>query len=169
MSGAAWPATVTLAESRQAHVSQAPMEPEPARRVWRPEASARSDRSGNDVNILIVEDEFFLAGHVEWLLSEHGYDVVGPVGDLAEAMRVAREESLDAALLDLNVHGGRTDQVAEIFRERRIPFAFVTGLGRESLPPGYPEAPVVEKPFRDEALLMVVQSLVGAAAPDKPA
>lgn len=137
------------------------MEPAPGRGVWQSEASAIRE-SGNDVNILIVEDEFFLAGHVEWLLSEDGHGVVGPVGDLVEALRVARDEALDAALLDLNIHGGRTDQVAQILSDRNVPFAFVTGLGRDSVPEGFPDAPVVEKPFRDEALLAVVRGMANA-------
>jgi FixJ family two-component response regulator len=74
-------------------------------------------------------------------------------------LRVARDDKIDAALLDLNIDGGRTDDVALILHERNIPFAFVTGLGRGSVPAGFAEASIVEKPFRDEALLDVVRRL----------
>ena len=125
--------------------------------VGSPKLQPLRNAPDKNLNILIVEDEFFLAGHIEWLLTEAGYAVVGPVGNLAEALRVARDEKIDAALLDLNIDGGRTDDVAHILRDRNIPIAFVTGLGRASVPDGFADAAIVEKPFRDEALLDVVR------------
>ena len=100
--------------------------------------------------ILVVEDEFLLAAHIGSVLEDEGLEVVGPVGTLAEALKLARDEKLDGALLDLNLDGGRVDDVAEILDRRHVPFIFVTGFGRDDLPPGFRESIIVSKPFNDK-------------------
>lgn len=109
--------------------------------------------------ILVVEDEFLLAAHIGSVLEDEGLEVVGPVGTLSEALKLARDESLDAALLDLNLDGGRVDDVAEILDRRHVPFVFVTGFGRDDLPPGFRESIIVSKPFNDKELLKQVHRL----------
>lgn len=112
--------------------------------------------------ILVVEDEFLLAAHIGSVLEDEGLEVVGPVGTLAEALKLARDEKLDGALLDLNLDGGRVDDVAEILDRRHVPFIFVTGFGRDDLPPGFRESIIVSKPFNDKELLQQVHRLTEA-------
>ncbi len=109
--------------------------------------------------ILVIEDEFFVAAHIEHVLHDEGVEVVGPVGSLAEARQLARAEDLDGALLDVNIDGGRIDDVAEILAQRKVPFVFVTAYGRDSLPPGQRNAVVVDKPFKDAELVREVRKL----------
>ena len=109
--------------------------------------------------ILVVEDEFFIAGHIAWLLEGDGNEVVGPVGSLEEATALASGEDLDAALLDLSIHGGPIDSVAAILTRRGVPFAFVTAHSREQLPENFRKALIVSKPFADEVLLSAVHGL----------
>ena len=109
---------------------------------------------------LVVEDEFFIAGHIAWLLEDDGAEVVGPVGSLDEATALARNEQLDGALLDLNIHGGPIDQVATILASRGVPFVFVTAYGPDRLPRDFRQSQIVSKPFADEVLLRVVHELM---------
>jgi CheY-like chemotaxis protein len=102
--------------------------------------------------ILVIEDEFFVAAHIDNLLSDEGHEVVGPVGTVDEATYLARAEELDGALLDVNLDGGRVDDVADILTERHVPFLFVTAYGRDNLPQGHRNAVVVHKPFTDADL-----------------
>jgi hypothetical protein len=60
---------------------------------------------------------------------------------------------LDAALLDANLHGKPVDEIAAALTQRNVPFAFVTGYGRDSLPASFRTAPVISKPFTTEQLL----------------
>ncbi|MCW2317303.1 CheY chemotaxis protein or a CheY-like REC (receiver) domain [Rhodoblastus acidophilus] len=107
--------------------------------------------------ILVIEDEFFVAAHIEHVLEGEGVEVIGPVGSLQEAIVLARNEMVDGALLDVNIDGGRIDDVAEILAQRRVPFVFVTAYGRDNLPPAHREAAVVDKPFKDEDLIREVR------------
>src|SRR6266702_6234692 len=87
--------------------------------------------------ILVVEDEFLLAAHIGSILEDDGLEVIGPVGTLSEALKLARDEELDGALLDVNLDGGRVDDVVDILDRRHVPFVFVTGYGRDDLPPSF--------------------------------
>lgn len=107
--------------------------------------------------ILVIEDEFFVAAHIEHVLLGEGVEVIGPVGSLDEAKILASNEDLDGALLDVNIDGGRIDAVADILAQKHVPFAFVTAYGRDSLPLAHREAVVVDKPFKDEALIREVR------------
>jgi CheY-like chemotaxis protein len=109
--------------------------------------------------ILVVEDEFLLAAHIESVLEEEGVEVIGPVGSLGEAVKLASDVDLDAALLDVNIDGGRVDDVADILARRRIPFMFITAYGRDHLPKNFADATLVAKPFDDRHLLQQVRRI----------
>jgi CheY-like chemotaxis protein len=107
--------------------------------------------------ILVIEDEFFVAAHIEHVLEGEGVEVIGPVGSLQEAMQLARTEEVDGALLDVNIDGGRIDDVAEILAQKHVPFVFVTAYGRDNLPEAHREVTIVEKPFKDADLIREVR------------
>jgi CheY-like chemotaxis protein len=109
--------------------------------------------------ILVIEDEFLLAAHIEDILVGAGVEVIGPVGTLDEALKLAKDETMHGALLDVNIDGGRVDDVAAILAQRDVPFVFVTGYGRANLPPLFQDAVVVAKPFKDEDLLREVRQM----------
>ncbi len=115
--------------------------------------------------ILVVEDEFFLALHIQTLLEDEEVEIVGPVGTLDEARKLAEGETLDGALLDVNIDGGRVDDVVEILRHRDLPFLFVTANDADHLPPNCSEVVVVGKPFRDDDLLREVGRLRSEMVP----
>jgi len=66
----------------------------------------------------------------------------------------------DAALIDVNLAGHPVDEIASTLTKRNIPFAFVSGYGRESLPQGFREAALLRKPFRHDELVAVVELLL---------
>jgi CheY-like chemotaxis protein len=109
---------------------------------------------------LVIEDEFFVAAHIESLLSDEGHEVVGPVGSLDEARSLARAVDIDGALLDVNLDGGRVDDVADILAGRHIPFMFVTAFGRDKLPLAHRDSTLVNKPFSDADLIRGVRRLM---------
>jgi len=111
--------------------------------------------------LLVVEDELLVALDIESILSEGGLDVIGPASSAAEALKLIADTPPDAALLDANLSGEPIDTVAQALSERGIPFAYVTGYGRESLPPAHP-ASIVPKPFDAEQLLAAARQLLAA-------
>jgi CheY-like chemotaxis protein len=55
--------------------------------------------------VLIVEDEFLVAMHLENLLTEMGHHVVGCAAWLDRAMKLAAQADIDFAILDINLSG----------------------------------------------------------------
>jgi CheY-like chemotaxis protein len=108
--------------------------------------------------ILVVEDEFLVAADIALMLEELGCHPVGPIGELEAAIRAAREEPLDAALLDVNLHGQSAMPVADALAARDIPFAFCTGYGAQGLP-RHGDAPRLAKPFQTRELQRAILAL----------
>lgn len=111
------------------------------------------------LRVLVVEDEPVVAMCLEDILEELGCVTVGPVGRLAEGLALAEHESLDAAILDINLAGERSNDIAEMLRNRGIPFAFASGYG--SAPEGF-GAPMIEKPYRTADIGVALAGLLGA-------
>lgn len=98
--------------------------------------------------LLVVEDEPLVAMMLEDVLGEAGYAVVGPIAQLDEALAAARAETVDLALLDVNLMGKHVYPVAAVLAERGIPFLFMTGYSDASLPADYAVRPSVSKPYQ---------------------
>lgn len=113
-------------------------------------------------SLLVVEDELLVALDIESILSEAGLDVIGPASSAAEALELIAGHTPDAALIDANLGGQPSIEVARTLTELGVPFAYVTGYGRESLPPDYP-APIVTKPFDADQLLAAARRLLATA------
>lgn len=111
--------------------------------------------------ILIVEDEMIISMLLEDMLEELGFVAVGPAPRLDEAMAMARTAAIEGALLDMNLEGRTTFDVAEALEARGIPFAFATGYGRGGIPERYRHAPVLPKPFRRDDLARVLMKMAG--------
>lgn len=109
--------------------------------------------------VLVIEDEMMVAMGLEMALADAGYEVVGPFGRLDQALDAARNARMDLALLDVNVRGEAIFPVAEVLAARGIPFAFLTGYGRETLPAGFNAGRILSKPFQTDRLLTTVQSM----------
>jgi CheY-like chemotaxis protein len=106
--------------------------------------------------ILVVEDEFLIALDIVAALEQAGIPVVGPASTVADALAAIEGKALRGALLDAHLAGEHAGRIADALAARGIPFAFVSGYGRESLPPAYGQAPLVRKPFTDQDLLAAV-------------
>lgn len=109
--------------------------------------------------LLVVEDELLVALDIESILNDAGLIVIGPASNAAEALELLAGNELDAALIDANLSGEPINAVARALSERCIPFAYVTGYDRDSLPADYPAA-IVTKPFDPDQLLAAARRLL---------
>ena len=113
--------------------------------VW-PGADGRQPR------VLLVEDEALVAMMIQETLAEFGFDVLGPVATVSEALAAAREPGIDAAVLDINLGDDLVYTVAEILARRGVPFVFVTGYDSDSVDARFSGIPVLQKPIERESL-----------------
>ena len=97
--------------------------------------------------ILVVEDEYMMAEDLQYELGRVGAVVIGPVPSVADALRLlATEEAIDGAILDVNLRGEKAYPVADVLRERGIPFVLATGYEQWALPEAYKDIPRCDKP-----------------------
>jgi PAS domain S-box-containing protein len=121
-------------------------------------------QSLNGKRVVIIEDEPLVAMDLESSLTAAGCEVVATAGTLREARALCADAQCDAALVDVNLAGHPVDELAATLTKRNIPFAFVTGYGREALPQGFRDAVVLTKPFEQTGLVATVELLVYQAA-----
>ncbi len=115
------------------------------------------------LKILLVEDEAMIAMLVEDMLMDSGATVVGPAGGVKAALDAISTEEIDGALLDVNLGGEQSFEVADALASRNIPFVFVTGYGGAGVRERYPDAPTLQKPFVTSDLERALSGLAGAA------
>jgi len=110
--------------------------------------------------VLVVEDEVLVAMEQESILTGAGFDVVGPAESLSGALEVLGGTTVDAAIVDANLAGRSVNELAAALTRKRIPFAFVSGYGREGLPAEFRTAVLLGKPYTREQLLATVERLL---------
>jgi CheY-like chemotaxis protein len=103
--------------------------------------------------LLVVEDSFLVLLTIEGMCQDLGWEVVGPATRLDKAMALARTETFDAALLDVNLDGDMSWPVADVLNKRGIPFAFTTGYDQSNmLPDIHAGSEIIAKPYHIEDL-----------------
>lgn len=112
--------------------------------------------------VLLVEDSPVLGEVVAAMLADLGCQVVGPIGNMAYALEAAAGEPLDAAVIDLNIRGGKVYPVARTLSRRGIPFLVVSGYGDFSMPDEWRDRPTLTKPFTAEALEAELRALLAS-------
>jgi CheY-like chemotaxis protein len=109
------------------------------------------------LRILVVEDEMTIALLLEDMLQDLGHEVAALAMRLPQALDLARTVAFDFAVLDVNLDGRTSFPVADVLRERGIPFTFVTGYGAAGLEPPYNAWSVIKKPFDEPTLQAAIE------------
>ncbi len=116
--------------------------------------------------VLVIEDEPLIALDLASLLSLEGATVLGPARSLVDGLRLAQRPDITAALLDVRIGPETATKIAEVLRERGVPFAFYTGqVDSDALRRDWPDAPVIAKPAPASQLAAAIEALCAAAAP----
>ncbi|TPG04085.1 HWE histidine kinase domain-containing protein [Sphingomonas oligophenolica] len=115
--------------------------------------------------LLVVEDSYLLILTLENMCEDLGWEIVGPASRLDEALEMARTETFDAALLDVNLDGEMSWGVADVLTARGIPFAFSTGYDQtDMLPKHLAGSLVVAKPYRLDDVEHRLRQMMTASA-----
>ena len=116
-----------------------------------------------DIRVLIVEDDPFIAMDIETAVAEQlgdGVELI-VVESVAEARRMTAKQ-LACALLDIDVVGGKTFDVASTLQEIGTPFAFVSGSAPHEVPASLRGVRFLRKPFSTREVAAFVKSALGA-------
>ncbi|MGP7796840.1 response regulator [Sphingomonas sp. CLY1604] len=115
----------------------------------------------NDRRILVVEDEYMLAHDLCDALQEAGAIPIGPEPSVQAAlMRIASEEQIDAAILDVNLNNETVFPVADLLTDRHVPFLFASGYGSEVFTERFAGAVNCNKPLDMRAVLRALAGLM---------
>jgi CheY-like chemotaxis protein len=118
----------------------------------------------NGRKVLVVEDEALIGLQIEQVLTGLGAHVVGPVATAAAALRLLAAERPEVAVLDLNLAGIRSDEVAQALTAAGVPFVLCTGYAEDvDLPPPLASAQRLPKPLQPDELAAVVAGLAAPA------
>jgi DNA-binding response OmpR family regulator len=101
----------------------------------------------NGGRVLILEDEPIIGFALEDMLIEIGCAAVLLTTRIDEAMQIIREERVDAAILDVNIHGERSYPVADALKLKQVPYIFASGYGDTEHPPEHRLTPTLVKPY----------------------
>jgi CheY-like chemotaxis protein len=116
--------------------------------------------SGGDLagrRVLVVEDEYVIARELAQALRSAGAIVVGPVPTVRAALaEINAEAALDVAVLDLNLRGEASYEVADALDRLGVRYVFTSGYSRSSLPLRYRDRVMCEKPIDLDILMTVI-------------
>jgi len=106
--------------------------------------------------ILIVDDDPETSLLLSDLLTELGYETLGPAHSVSAALALLDDSRPDAAILDVRLEAEDSYPVADRLVSENVPFMFATGYGGETIPERFVGARLLPKPFG----FAVVQSAV---------
>lgn len=114
--------------------------------------------------VLVVEDEFLIAMEVAAVLTNGGFEVIGPVSTVAAALHRIHAARPDAAVLDVSLRGGeRVTPVAHVLLAMNVPFVLASAYLPADLAgePALATARNVGKPTRPAALVAAMHDFRG--------
>jgi DNA-binding response OmpR family regulator len=127
-------------------------------------SAAPATASSRGPRVLVGEDEFLVYLALEEELRANGFEVSGPFTTLDEIRETLRRETIDVALLDINLGGEMIYPVADELMTKNIPFLFLSGYAARTLPDCYRNVPRLDKPYDPAVLLTSLRRLLQPAA-----
>lgn len=110
--------------------------------------------------ILVVEDEMLVLIMIEDMLADLGCESVTAAATVNQALAAIDTQIFDVAMLDMNLNGSDSYEVAEALGTRGVPFVFSTGYSGRDMRDGYGDRPVLKKPFMDKELVEILTRLL---------
>ena len=114
--------------------------------------------------VLVLEDNFLLAGHVCDFLRECGMEPVGPAPRVDAAARILKTQRIDCAILDINLGSQSCFPICTHLRRWQVPFLFLTGSDTSAIPSEFRNVPLLAKPFVPDELRSALTSLMKSHA-----
>ena len=115
--------------------------------MWPSKISPGSPPRTAQAQVLIMEDEIFVALDLSDLAAELGYEVSGPFASLADGLAQIGRQRPDAAILDVQLIDGEVFPLADALEQMGVPIIFHSGHANDdALRARYPDSRSAEKP-----------------------
>jgi DNA-binding response OmpR family regulator len=106
--------------------------------------------------VLLVEDDFLVSAEVELALAAAGAEIAR-TRTVEDAVALADEENLAAAILDIRLGRDSVAPVARRLTERGVPFFFYSGqVDIDAIRAEWPHRKIVAKPARPRTIVNAI-------------
>jgi CheY-like chemotaxis protein len=117
----------------------------------------------NNISILVVEDEPFVALDIAMEIEDAGGNVIGPAPSVAAAIELLKKEEVHGAILDVHLPDGDVGPVVTQLSRLYVPFLFHCGGGlTPALEAEYPNVEIYLKPTPAFCLVKALASRLAA-------
>jgi DNA-binding response OmpR family regulator len=121
-----------------------------------------AERSIRNCRILVVEDEYMLADELRTELGRAEAIVLGPAATVEDALAlIASGQSIDGAILDVNLRGKMAFTVADLLLRQHVPFVFTTGYDESAIPTRFAGIVRCEKPLPTAKIVKALADVIG--------
>lgn len=111
--------------------------------------------------ILVVEDSPLIAEALEAMLEDMDVEVVGPAGTIAIALELCETRQFDAAIVDLNIRGGKAYPIFHRLNRQAIPFVIASGYADWTMPDQWATRPRLAKPYSLHLVKQALEAIEG--------
>lgn len=114
------------------------------------------------LRVLIVEDEPLVTMLLEGIMEDLGHTVLGPFLRIEPALEFIRanHQTIDVAILDVNLGGIRSFAAADLLLELGVPFVFASGYDEAGIDERWRMWPNIGKLFYEDELKATLNNVV---------
>ena len=112
----------------------------------------------SEITVFLLEDEPIIAFALEDMLAAEGARTMLAT-TLEDAGALIDECTFDCGILDVNVHGQKSYQLAEVLQSRGIPFVFATGYDSTGHPEVFASVRTLSKPYSPAQIREAIATL----------
>jgi DNA-binding LytR/AlgR family response regulator len=115
------------------------------------------------LRVMVLEDEPLAAMALDDMLVDLGFITLGPFMELDDATDFVRDHAaeIDVAILDVNIHGDLSFDLAALLLQRNIPFFFCSGYSKEAFDPRWRRWPNLGKQYSEARLTAMIEDACG--------
>jgi signal transduction histidine kinase len=112
--------------------------------------------------ILVVEDDYYLAGDVAHAIRCAGGETLGPCATEGAAGALLETATPSGVVLDINLGNGPSYHLARLFKERGIPYVFITGYEATAIPAEFNAVVRLAKPVELRGVVNALAEVMNA-------
>jgi len=114
------------------------------------------------LDVLVIEDDYYIADDMRQWLEDAGAHVVGPYPDVRTAFEALKQHHADCAVVDVNLGQGPSFDPARDLLARGISVVLVTGYDAKVIPTELSHLPCLHKPTESHKIIKAVHDVCSA-------